>query len=217
MKSALLTFVCLLLSNLSSARCLVDPRNIESVARKVRWETETGEALSTSLIQVDASGSIAEGEEKPHTTFVYEAFLRPDADGTFQLLPIPLFVLEMKRNHNAVYVCAQFDTENMDQAEAVVFFLRNNEIKTILPKPLPLMGMKNFFWKNLKETPFGLVALPFGISELIQGTTVNLFAEITRIGIDRMRINNRQIELYSGGNPTQFDTYVVKSVIPFNK
>lgn len=202
-----------LLSTVSYSKCLVQPNQIEEVAQKIEWQDEEGQAQNTALIQSTAEGSLS-GEDSA-TEIDYEAFIRPDADGVFQILPIPLFLIEMKHSRDSIYICAHIESEDEAKNEILIYFLRHGNIKTIIPKPIPFMSLKNFFWNNLRRTPLVLAAVPLQVYETLQNTAMNLISDITKVGVDRVRIKGRQIELYSGGDPAQFDTYVIKKVIDF--
>ena len=202
-----------LLSTVAYSKCLVQPNQIEEVAQKIEWQDEEGQAQNTALIQSTAEGSLS-GEDSA-TEIDYEAFIRPDADGVFQILPIPLFLIEMKHSRDSIYICAHIESEDEAKNEILIYFLRHGNIKTIIPKPIPFMSLKNFFWNNLRRTPLVLAAVPLQVYETLQNTAMNLISDITKVGVDRVRIKGRQIELYSGGDPAQFDTYVIKKVIDF--
>lgn len=205
----------LLLSSFAQANCLIKPEKIEEVSRFIQWQNEEGEVQNTALIQSTAKGEMS--NESSQTTLDYEAFIRPDEDGVFQLLPIPFFVLEMKQSRNSVYICAHIDSGDEDKNLIAIYFLRYGEIKTVTPKPLPLMGMRNFFSNRLGRTPLVLAAIPFRIAEISQSVLMDLFSDITQFGVDRVLIRGRSIELYSGGDPTQFEKHIFKRVVKMDK
>jgi hypothetical protein len=198
-------------NSIALANCLVKPEKIEEIAQMIQWQNENGEVQNTALVQSTASGEMS--NEGSGSTFDYEAFIRPDEDGVFQLLPIPFFVLEMKQSRNSVYICAHIDNSDESKNLIVLYFLRYGQIKTVTPKPLPLMGIRNFFSSVLGKTPLVLAALPLGVAELSQTVLMDLFSDITQFGVDRVLIKGRSIELYSGGDPTQFEKYVIKKVV----
>lgn len=199
----------------SQAKCLVQPQKIEELAHKIAWKNESGETENTTVVQANARGVIS--NEGASAEMEYEAFVRPDKDGIFQLLPLPFFLIEMKHSRDSVYVCAYVDSQDENKTDVLIYFLRNGNIKTVIPKPLPFMSIKNFFLNALGKTPLVIAALPFQITEMLQATTMNLFADITRLGVDRARIKGRQLELYSGGDPTQFESYILKKVIQMDR
>jgi hypothetical protein len=212
-KLILLSF--LLSNSILQANCLVKSEKIEEVSRIIQWQSEKGEVQNTALIQSTAKGEML--NEGSQTTFDYEAFIRPDEDGMFQLLPIPFFVIEMDQSRNTVYICAHIDSSDENKNLIVMYFLRNSEIKTVTPRPLPLMGIRNFFSNSLGQTPLVLAAFPFHIAEFSQSVLMDLFSDITQFGVDRVLIRGQSIELYSGGDPTQFEKYIWKRIVKIDK
>lgn len=200
----------------AQAKCLLEPSQIEEVAQRIVWEDESGQKQNTALVQSTAAGIVS--DDGSASQIDYEAFIRPDEDGVFQIIPLPLFLVEMKHSRDSVYVCVHIDSENEEKNQILIYFLRHGNIKTVTPKPLPLMSIKNFFWNKLRKTPLAplaLVAVPLTAYEILQETAMNVISDITRVGVDRVRIIGRQIELYSGGDPAQFDQYVIKKVINY--
>ncbi len=205
----------LLFGSFAKSNCLVRPEKIEEVAKLIQWQNEEGEVQNTALVQSTFKGEMS--NEGSQTTLDYEAFIRPDEDGIFQPLPIPFFVLEMKQSRNSIYICAHIDSSDEAQNLIVIYFLRYGEIKTVTPKPLPLMGVGNFFSNLLGRTPLVVAALPFRIAEFSQSVLVDLFSDITQFGVDRVLIIGSSIELYSGGNPAQFEKYIFKKTVKTDK
>ncbi|MDG0817221.1 hypothetical protein [Bdellovibrio svalbardensis] len=199
---------------LSHGKCLVPAGDIEAISQKILWQGIDGEEQNTALIQGNVSGTISDSEEESFGEGDYEVYVRPDEDGAFQVLPLPLFMVEMKKDRDSVYLCAHFDSKDAAKTEIVMYFLRNNRIKPITPKPLPLMGIKNIFKNRLRRTPLVLIGAPFAIVEKVQEVLTNIWGDLTKLGVDRIRITSTEIQLYSGGDPGQFDSYVLKKVIP---
>ncbi len=214
MRALLLMFI-LLLPGLSHGKCLVPANQIESISERIQWQGPNGEEQNSAVIQGNLSGTISDSESETAAEGDYEVFIRPDENGVFQVLPIPLFMVEMKKGRDSVYLCAHFDSKDESKTEVLLYFLRNDRIKPIAPKPLPLMGIKDIFKNRLRRTPLVLVGAPVAIAEKIQEIMVNIFGDITKFGVDRIRMTSKEVQIYSGGDPTQFDSYVFKSVVPF--
>lgn len=193
------------------ATCQVPVHRLENVEKKIRWQDEDGSRDDTAVIRNDISGTLA-SDSSSGGTLDYEAFIRPDQDGTFQLLPIPLFVVALERAHDVVYLCSHLDSKNSSKDRTVIYFLWDGKIQPITPVPLPLTEIKDL----LKGTPLGIFRKPIKLTDRIQEILVHIFGDITKIGVDRVVITDSQIELYSGGDPAQFDDAVLKKVIPLS-
>jgi hypothetical protein len=216
MKNTFPAFLLLLLINsVSSAKCIISPENIEKVAANVKWQNENGTEENTAVIRADVNASMARG--KNVTVSDYEAFLRPDRDEAFQPLPIPLFMVQMDKKVDSIYICAHLDSGAPAKNLTVVYFLRQNRISPITPMPLPFRQLGKLIWGPLENTPFIVTKIPLTVLGRIQAIFVHAFSDLTRFGIDRVRITSTKIELLSGGNPTQFDRYALRKVIPIKE
>lgn len=219
------------------AACLIQPRQIEKVAQKLHWQDSRGKELNTLTLQSSVSGTItsrntdlevlnnetfenspeaelvdSKQNETNDVTMTYEAFIRPERDGIFQLLPLPMFYLQMEKERDSVYICAEINADQ-SKTKAVIFFLKYGRILPIIPKPLPLNPIKKFFWKIFHKTPLVIVDLPFYLADKIQEKTFNLIGILTKVGVDRIRIDGNYVELYTGGDPTQFNNYLYRKTI----
>lgn len=209
-KLILLALMCLPV--LAEAKCKVPVNQIESITRRIQWRDEDGFEDNTALIRADFEGSFS--SDGSADVMEYEAFVRPDADGAFQVLPIPLFMVEMEKNRDSVYICAHMESKDPSKMEILVYFLRYGKIKPVTPMPLPLGEIKNLFWGPLRKTPFVIIGVPVTIAQKAQALLVHLFGDLTRAGVDRVRITNKELQLYSGGDPARFDSYVFRQIIP---
>lgn len=201
---------------LSHGACLVPASSIEQVAQRIQWQDIQGAEQNSALVQGNTSGTFSSEDDETIVDGDYEIFVRPDRSGAFQILPLPLFEVELKKNQDSVYLCAHFDSQDESKTEAVIYFLRDGRIKPITPQPLPLLSIRNIFHKLLHRTPFVIIGAPIAIAEKLQRLLMDGVGDLTKVGVDRVRITNTQIELYSGGDPAQFDHYVFKKVIKFD-
>jgi hypothetical protein len=211
-------FVVLILTLLplwSQAKCKIPVSQIESVSQRIQWRDEEGNEDNTALVQADVEGEFS--NDGSVDVMEYEAFVRPDKDGAFQVLPIPLFMVEMEKNRDSIYICAHLESKDLSKLLILVSFLRNGKIKPVTPVPLPLGEIKNLFWGPLRKTPFVVIGVPVTIAQKIQAVLVHIFGDLTRVGVDRIRITDKELQLYSGGDPTQFDKYIFRQVIPLEK
>ncbi|MGE5085285.1 MAG: hypothetical protein ACM3MG_03230 [Bacillota bacterium] len=199
----------------AEAKCKIAISQIESITRRIQWRNEEGLEDNTALIRADAEGEF--GSDGSADILEYEAFVRPDNDGTFQVLPLPLFMVEMEKNRDSIYICAHVESKNPANMQILVYFLRNGQVKPVTPVPLPLSEIKNLFWGPLRKTPFVVVGIPVTITQKIQTLLVHIFGDLTRVGVDRVRITNKQLQLYSGGDPAQFEHYVFRQNIPLEE
>lgn len=205
----LLTLLC---AANSFAKCRLSVNEVEAMAARVKWQNRSGAEENTAVLQ--AGGTIARNGKAGGYTADYEAFVRPDRDESFQILPIPLFIVHMEKNHDAVYVCAHYDSVDLSKSVSVVYFLRDDKFHPVSPMPLPFSEFKKFFL--IKNTPLMFATVPLGILAKIQTVFIHGFGDLTKIGIDRMRITSTQIEIASGGDPTQFDRQhsVLHKILP---
>lgn len=211
----LMIVLTLLLPFMADAKCSVPVSQIETISKRIQWKDENGDEENTALIRADVEGEIsADGSVN---ALDYEAFVRPDQDGTFQVLPVPLFMVEMEKARDSIYLCAHLDSKVVAKNEVVVYFLRGNHIRPVTPMPLPLTEIKNLFWGPLRKTPFVIIGIPVTIAQKIQAVIVHIFGDLTRFGVDRVRITNTELQLYSGGDPAQFDKYVFRQIIPLEQ
>lgn len=198
------------------AKCKIAPENIEQVAAGIRWQNEYGEEDNTAIVRSEWKASVSKGKR---TTYAadYEAFLRTDHTEAFQVLPVPLFMVQMEKERDAIYICTHLDYENERKSLTVVYFLRNRRIHPITPMPLPISQLGKLIWGPIENTPLIVTKLPLSVLARAQTLIVHAFSDLTRIGVDRVRITESQIELYSGGDPAQFKTYILKKVIPLKE
>lgn len=163
-------------------------------------------------VSIDAKGNTTSG-----MLLDYEAFLRSDADGSFQVLPLPLFFeIDLRRFQDIVYVCAHINTLNPKENISYVYFLHNRKISPVLPMPLPIQQARQFVRKLFAGTPLELLKWPFKIGDDIQEDIIHFFADVTKLGVDRVRITDTEVQLFSGGDPGQFDSYALRKTIPLN-
>jgi hypothetical protein len=196
----------------AEAKCLVSAHQLETVARKIQWLGIDGEEDNGALIRADGTGDLSQGGTS--TVLDYEVFIRPETDGVFQVLPVPLFVVRLEKAHDIIYVCAHLDSDHPSNTEILVYFLRDRKIKPISPMPLPLTEIKNLFWGPLRHTPLAVIGVPVSVGAKLQEVLVHIFSDVTRIGVDRVRVTSKELQLFSGGDPGQFDRAVVKKIIP---
>ena len=210
---ALLFFIPIL----SHGACLIPVSSIEQVAQKIQWRDIDGNEQNSAVVQGNTSGTLSSEDDDAILDGDYEIFARPDKSGAFQILPLPLFEVELNKKEDSVYLCAHFESQDEAKTEAVIYFLRNGHIRPMTPQPLPLLSIRNIFNKLLHRTPFVIIGAPIAIAEKLQRLLMNGFGDLTKFGVDRIRITNTQVELYSGGDPAQFDHYVFKKVIKFDE
>ncbi|HEX7675327.1 MAG TPA: hypothetical protein VF412_14220 [Bdellovibrio sp.] len=202
---------------LSHGACLIPVSSIEQVAQKIQWRDIDGNEQNSAVVQGNTSGTLSSEDDDTILDGDYEIFARPDKSGAFQILPLPLFEVELNKKEDSVYLCAHFESQDETKTEAVIYFLRNGHIRPMTPQPLPLLSIRNIFNKLLHRTPFVIIGAPIAIAEKLQRLLMNGFGDLTKFGVDRIRITNTQVELYSGGDPAQFDHYVFKKVIKFDE
>jgi len=215
----LILFAFMMMPLMSMAKCKIPVSQLSVEHKKIEdggWLDENGNEDNTALYRADVIDSTLTNEGFV-STVEYEAFVRPDNDGTFQVLPIPLFMVDMEKNRDTIYICAHVEPADPDKTEVLVYFLRYGHIKPVTPVPLPLTAIKNLFWGPLRKTPFVVIGIPVTIAQKIQAVLVHIFGDLTRFGVDRVRINNKEVQLYSGGDPAQFDHYIFKKTIPLQE
>ena len=230
-----LLIIIFIFSSIQHKAFSAQPQQIERVAKKLLWQDSRGQELNTLTIQSQVGGMIrslknengvlnSENLDSANESFsiesnqnisnditmTYEAFIRPDRDGIFQLLPLPMFYLQMEKERDSIYICAEL-SGNQSKTKAVIFFMKYG--RPIVPKPLPLNPIKKLFWKLFHKTPLVIVDLPFYLADKIQEKTFNLIGILTKVGVDRIRIDGNSVELYTGGDPTQFNNYLYRKTI----
>lgn len=211
----LIIFALILLPFFAEAKCKIPVSQLESVSSRIQWRDEEGNEDNTALVRADVVGEFS--SDGSVDALEYEAFVRPDENGQFQVLPIPLFVVEMEKKRDSIYICAHLESKDPSKMEILVYFLRYGQIKPITPMPLPLGAIKDLFWGPLRKTPFVIIGVPVTIAQKAQSVLVHIFGDLTRSGVDRVRITDKELQLYSGGDPAQFDRYVFRQVIPLEK
>ena len=207
--------VLLFLPTLASAKCMVPRGDITTVADRIQWVGPHGEPQYTAPVQIESAGVIASEDDESQFDGDVEAFIRPEEDGVFPVLPIPLFMVDLKNGRDTIYLCAHYDSDQPKNTEVIIYFLRYNRIRPITPKPLPIGGINEIFKDRiLRRTPLRLIRIPLSIAEKVQEIAMNIIGDITSIGVDRIRITDEAIELYSGGDVLSFDSYLFKKSIP---
>jgi hypothetical protein len=214
MKPTLLIFTLLLGTGaLAEAKCQIPVHRIEAVSATVKWMDENGAEDNAAVIRGDADVSSYNKEN----SYVgdYEAFLRPDKSDSYQLLPIPLFLMELDKETDSVYICAHKESAHPAKDEMVVYFLRHNKIKSMTPVPLPINLVGKVLWGPIENTPLMITKVPLTLLAKIQTLFNHAFSDLTRIGVDRVRLTDTQLELASGGDPSEFEHAVLHKTIKF--
>jgi hypothetical protein len=193
------------------AKCVIPVDQIEQVAANLKWKNDQGEEKNTAVVRFDMQPVFVRGNSE--NIIDYEAFIRPDRDDAFQILPIPLFMVQLEKKRDTIYICAHLETANPSKNLSVAYFLRYNQIRPITPMPLPLRQINNLLTGPLENTPFMVTGVPMKVLARAQSIFVHIFSDITKLGVDRILVTSNEIKLYSGGDLTRFEQKPLK-IIP---
>jgi len=220
--------------------CLLKPSEIAPMAKKIFTVNKSEKTYfpneSTLQMDIEADFSMIKGEFKSQTVATVEGFYRPDESNLFSVLPIPLFVAQLERERDVVYICAHNEELNPSQNYIIVYFLKGYriskttfatfvgdmffdsiDIKPISLVPIATLPFRNFFEKTLKGTPFVILGLPVDLFTQLQNVVVSVLSLFTGIGVERITVTDTTINLGSGidfNNPTKSRISVN---IPFKK
>lgn len=201
--------------------CLIKPDQIGTVAQRIfKANKEAGEYFpEQSIVQNRAESQISfkNGTLTTQRDVTFEGYYRPSESTWFSILPIPLFVAQLDRDRNVVYICTH-NEENPENSYVIIYFLRGYKIsKTTLGTflgdflfssidvdsinllPIGTVPFKNFFDKAFNGSAFGSIAsAPVTLLGNIQNFVVKILNEFVGLGVQRIIVRDNHVLLESG-------------------
>jgi hypothetical protein len=205
----------------ASEGCTIPPNEISNVATRIlKVANDDSNSLDDSMnITADFEGDFSGEDAKLNGT--WEGFYRPEENGFYSVLPIPLFAFELSRDRNVLYVCAHVDPDPAKQ-HFTLYFMRGYhldktkfgtilgdifhrpqlEIAPLAPVLIPVGSISKKVPKGLATIIFFPLIQAFGIQSLafegIQRLVTSALGDISGISIERIVMTPTYIELSSG-------------------
>lgn len=214
--------------------CLVKPDQIEVLTNKMLLLNQREKKIfpDSSVLHFTGITNFSNTENSLGGTI--EGIYRPQKNGSFSLTPLPLFVVELNRTRELVYVCAHGSSENPKENYLIVYFLRGygmgpstlgsfigdllfNSVKVepVAISPLGLQPIRDLFGGKIAWTPLGLFLIPIEITDTIQRGFMNVFSTFSRVGVERIIMTADQMEFATGVNLKSPSIATYKKVIKF--
>lgn len=224
MKKNLLLLIITLLSTQAALavgeHCLIKPKEIATVAQRIfKANKEEGEYFpEQSIIQNRAESKVnfKNGSFKAERDITFEGYYRPTESTWFSILPIPLFVAQLDRDRNIVYICAHNEGDP-EKDYVIIYFLKGYklsktkfgtfigdllfsslEIDAINLLPVGTIPFKRFFDDAGEVVPFGsIVSTPIAVVEYLQNFVANILNYFVGLGVERIIVRDDHVLLES--------------------
>lgn len=222
----ILSFLAFSILGLDSAfaigeHCLVKPDQIGTVAQRIfKANKEAGEYFpEQSIIQNRAETQLnfKNGSLAAQRDVTFEGYYRPSESTWFSILPIPLFVAQLDRDRNVVYICAH-NEEDAANNYVIIYFLKGYklsktnlgtfigdflfssiEVDSINLLPIGTVPFKNFFDRAGEVIPFGRIAsAPIAVVAYLENLVVKILNEFVGLGVQRIVVRDTHVFLESG-------------------
>lgn len=201
--------------------CLIKPDQIGMVAQRIfRANQAAGEYFpEESIVQNRAESQVSfkNGNFTTQRDVNFEGFYRPSESTWFSILPIPIFVAQLDRDRNVVYICAH-NEEDAAKSYVIIYFLKGYKISkttyatfigdalfssidvaSINLMPVGTIPFKNFFDRVDKIIPFAsLVSAPISALGYLQNVAVGVLGQFVGVGVQRIIVTNDHVILESG-------------------
>lgn len=194
--------------------CQIAPNQLNKIGTKLARivEKENRSLPKNMTIQSDFELSKENGKDKAVGTF--EAFLRPENDDFYSLIPIPILGFDVSKDRIVVYICAHFD-ENPEKTHLTVYFMRGYHIDPInfdnfwgdviqkpklevKPVPASLLGISEFkklFLRIFRFIPISGVF--FDTFSLLQRLITGTVGDITGFGVEKIELTMDRLQVAS--------------------
>ena len=224
MKTKLLLFIFSVFSVQSALavgeHCMVKPNEIATVAQRIfKANKEEGEYFpEQSIIQNRSESKVKfkNGSLKAERAITLEGYYRPTESTWFSILPIPLFVAQLDRDRNIVYICAHNDGTPANNY-VIIYFLKGYklsktkfgtfigdflfsslEVDAINLLPIGTVPFKRFFDGAGEVIPFGsIVSTPIAVVEYLQNFVANILNFFVGLGVERIVVRDDHVLLES--------------------
>lgn len=201
--------------------CLIKPDQIGTVAQRIfKANKAEGEYFpEQSIVQNRAESQVnfKNGKFTAQRDVTFEGYYRPSESAWFSILPIPLFVAQLDRDRNVVYICAH-NEEDPAKSYVIIYFLKGYKISktnfgtfigdflfssidldSINLMPIGTIPFKNFFDKAGEIIPFAsLVGAPISVLAFVQNLVVEVLSHFVGLGVQRVVVQDDHVFLESG-------------------
>ena len=193
----------------------------------VKDAKRAGKSLPNSItIATSFSGqwSNQDGTSNSKVKGTIEGFYRPEDDGFFSIVPLPVFGIDLKRSRNVIYICAHADPDPA-KTHFTAYMMRGFDLDrevtfgnmmgdmfagpqlNIKPLSLSLFSFseikrKFLFWLQW----FPLLEIGFQATDGLQRLIANALGDFTSLGVERITLTKDFFEIASGidqDNPSE--------------
>jgi hypothetical protein len=198
--------------------CLIHPRDLTSVGtRAVKAAIDLKQSLPESMnVQADIDATFT--EQSIDGDITWEGFYRPERNGFYTVLPLPLFGFELSRDRNVIYVCAHLDRD-VSKQHFTVYLMRGYhldpttlntvignlfskaqlKVSALSPVILPLGSLdREGKSSDIIHLPWKMFSWQFAVVGGIQRLVSNVVGGVSGLSVERIILTNDRLELASG-------------------
>lgn len=203
------------------ADCRIQPAELNTKATLILKDFAAANGSLPDRMIVGSNIQITSAEENrpAGVRAVHEAFYRPLKDSTYAILPLPILGIEVTRDRHVLYVCARADTSSgthdltiyamrgyhLDPSRLGTIFgdiFNAAEVKVtpVSVSAINLSQLNNGFLGIFRRIPLigELIGLPQIPIQVIQQIAGRLTAEFAGLGVERIVLTEKYIELAVG-------------------